>query len=327
MVPAGGMSGEAMRDALAGPAVRLEWDRGRAEVRPLGAALHELEFVLGDGRAVSPLAEAPWQCEADTLADASIPAHLRHLGGEWPCVPFGRGEGETVTHGFGTDNRWRLVASRPESCDWEIAYPPDHAVERLRRTVAGIPGRAEIACTLTVLPRRDCVLPLGLHPILKLPEPGEAFRVDGAFSHGETFPVTFEAGVSRLAPGRRFASLDALPLAKGGAASLSELCGMRTEEAFQLFGVSGELRLLYERHSVRLAWNAADFPTCLFWLSAAGRGHKPWGGRFRGLGVEPLAATFEARDGQGAIVGAKAFQAGRAWTTSYRLAADAGEAT
>ena len=45
----------------------------------------EAEILL-----LRPLAEAPWQGDADIAADASIPAHLRHLGGEWACVPFGR---------------------------------------------------------------------------------------------------------------------------------------------------------------------------------------------------------------------------------------------
>jgi hypothetical protein len=145
----------------------LVWDRGRAQIWPLSAAIHHLRLTLDDGREVAPLAEAPWHDDAETTGDASIPAHLRHLGGEWPCVPFGRTDTDPVVHGFGTDNMWRLVRAEAASAEWEIAYPASHPIERLNRTVTGVPGRAAVEFRLSVLPRRDCTLPVGLHPILK----------------------------------------------------------------------------------------------------------------------------------------------------------------
>lgn len=305
----------------------LAWDRGRAEIWPLSAALHHLVLILDDGREVAPLAEAPWHDDAETTADASIPAHLRHLGGEWPCVPFGKTGADPIVHGFGTDNPWRLVNAKPGAAEWEIVYPPDHPIERLTRTVSGIPGRAAVAFELSVLARRDCVLPVGLHPILRLPEADEQLRIETDFAHGETFPVVFEPGVSRVEPARRFDSLESLPLAGGGNASLGSLCHERTEEALQILNVSGRLKAVYprQRYAARLDWNANDFPTCLFWLSAGGRQNKPWNGRFRGLGIEPLDASFENRAGQGAITGGHSFRAGENWTTSYRLEAEAWE--
>lgn len=309
---------------LPGTAQAIRWDRGRAEIWPLAAAIHRLVFTLGDGRRIQPLAEAPWQSDAETTGDDSIPAHLRHLGGEWACVPFERTPADPVVHGFGTDNRWRPLSVAPHSTRWEIVYPANHPIERLTRTVAGVTGRPALAVTLNVLPRRDCVLPVGLHPILKLPEPGEAIGVEARFSYGKTFPVEFEAGVSRLAPNRRFRSLEALPLAAGGTADLAKLCHRTTEEAFQLFGIAGDLRVTYprQRYALRLRWNAGDLPTCLFWLSAGGRQGKPWRGRFRGLGVEPLAAQFARQSGEGVIRGGHDFRAGQIWTTSYEIAAE-----
>jgi len=314
---------------LPGPAIRIAWDRGRAETWPLGATIHHLRLRLEDGREIAPLAEAPWHDDPQTTGDGSIPAHLRWLGGEWACVPFGRTQADPVIHGFGTDNAWRLQDAAPHSTVWRIDYPAGHPIEWLERTVAGVPGRAAVTCSLTAMPRRDCVLPVGLHPIARLPEPNEALRVQGAFSHGETFPVIFEEGVSKLAAGRRVDSLDALPLAEGGTLGLSALCGQTTEEAFQLFGVAGRLRIEYprQRYALGLEWNAADFPTCLFWLSAGGRSQKPWRGRFRGLGVEPLNARFEAQGGQGAIAGGRRFRAGEIWTTSYTLSVEALDGT
>jgi hypothetical protein len=309
---------------LPGTPLPLVWSHGSAEIWPLGAALHHLEMRLPDGRLVRPLAEAPWQGDAEIAADASIPAHLRHLGGEWACVPFGRSAADPVAHGYGTDNLWRLLRNTRDGAIWEIVYPADRPVERLRRDVSGVHGHAAVDFALTVAARRDATLPVGLHPILRLPEPGGRLQVLGRFSHGETFPVVFEPGVSRLAPGRRFTGTDALPLAAGGEASLAQLAGETTEEAFQLFGVDGELRIAYpdDGYALRLSWDARDFPTCLFWLSAGGRRAKPWGGRFRGLGVEPLDARFEESGGAGVITGGRRMRAGEVWSTRYRISVE-----
>lgn len=309
---------------LPGTPLPLVWSHGSAEIWPLGAAIHRLAMKLPDGRLVAPLAEAPWQGDAAIARDAAIPAHLRHLGGEWPCVPFGRSPADPVTHGYGTDNVWRLLRSVRENSTWEIVYPADRPVERVRRDIAAVHGHAAVDFILTVAARRDCVLPVGLHPILRLPAPGGRIRVEGVHSHGETFPAIFEPGVSRLAAGRRFAGTGALPLAAGGEASLEALAGEATEEAFQLFGVDGDLRVVLpdDGYAVRLAWERRDFPTCLFWLSAGGRTAAPWGGRFRGLGVEPLDAHFEAKGDGGAIAGGRRMRAGEVWTTRYRIAVE-----
>lgn len=302
------------------PTRTLSWSHGSAEVWALSGALHRLELRLADGRAVRPLAEAPWQGEAETTGDATIPAHLRFLGGEWPCVPFGASEADPVVHGFATDNEWTFEEAG-EGVALSIALPEDRAIARLRRTVRGVAGAARVEITLEATARRDCVLPVGLHPILAPGGPGEAVRIEGAYSHGETFPVTFEPGVSTLAPAARFAATEALPRVDGGGKAFGEVLDETTEEAFQLFGVEGGLRVVYPRagHAVRLDWNAADFPTCLFWISTGGRTGKPWRGRFRGFGVEPLNARFVARQGQGAIAGGRAFAAGETWSTRYAI--------
>jgi hypothetical protein len=309
---------------LPGTPQPLVWSHGRAEIWPLGATIHHLEMRLPDGRLVRPLAEAPWHGDSDIIGDASIPAHLRHLGGEWPCVPFGSSAADPVTHGYGTDNRWRLLNGGRENSVWEIVYPADRPVERLRREIMGVHGHAAVDFTLTVTARRDCTLPIGLHPIVRLPDAGGTLRIEGSHAYGETFPVVFQPDVSRLAPGARFAGTRALPLAGGGDTTLSALAAEVTEEAFQLFGVDGDLRAVYpdDGYALQLSWQARDFPTCLFWLSAGGRTAKPWNGRFRGLGIEPLDARFESSGDVAAIVGGRRMRAGEVWTTRYRMAVE-----
>lgn len=306
------------------PTRSVSWSHGSADVWALSGAVHRLEFRLDDGRVVAPLAEAPWQGEAETAGDGSIPAHLRFLGGEWPCVPFGKSDADPVVHGHATDHEWTFEDTE-DGVALSIELPKDRAVARLRRTVRGGAGAARLDFTLEAAVRRDCVLPVGLHPILAPGLAGEAVRIEGAYDHGETFPVTFEPGVSRLAAAARFDDVAALPLADGGTTAFGDLLGETTEEAFQLFGVDGDLRIVYPRsgHVVRLGFDAAGFPTCLFWISTGGRTNRPWNGRFRGFGVEPLNARFEARDGTGAIAGGIALKAGEVWSTRYSLGVDA----
>jgi len=313
-----------MSIALPGPQRLLSWSHGSAEVWALSGAIHHLELTLFNGRRVRPLAEAPWQGEAAIAGDGAIPAHLRYLGGEWACVPFGKSAADPVVHGFGTDNCWTFEEA-DEGVALVIDYPEDRPVERLRRTIRGVPGAARVEFTLEVTARRDCVLPIGLHPILAPGQAGEELRIEGACSHGETFPVTFEPGVSRLAAGARFEPPGALPLEGGGTVSIGALLTETTEEAFQLYGVDGAMRIAYPQsgHAVRLEWQAEDYPTCLYWISTGGRTAKPWNGRFRGFGVEPLNARFEAREGASAITGGRAFRAGEVWSTRYSIGVEA----
>lgn len=307
-----------------GRSVRLEWSHGAADVFPLGAAIHNLTFVLAGGQLVRPLAEAPWHGEPGIVTDETIPAHLRHLGGEWPCVPFGRSSADPVGHGFGTDNLWTCETLDGDRQTWSIDYPDDRPVARVRRTIKPVADAPAVDFSLEVTARRNCTLPIGLHPIVRLPEAGERFAVEAAFARGEIFPVTFEAGVSRLRPCAQFHALDELPLVDGSAISLPGLCRERTEEAFQLMGAEGVVALAYPDagYRLRISWDPSAFSTCLFWLSAQGRTAKPWGGRFRGLGVEPLEARFVERDGQGAIADGVALLPGQIWATSYRIAVE-----
>jgi len=309
-----------MKPELPFPTRPLSWSHGSAEVWALSGALHHLEFRLPGGRVVKPLAEAPWHGDEAITGDETIPAHLRFLGGEWPCVPFGKSDRDRIVHGYGTDNCWTFEEDG-EGVALVIDYPDDRPIARLRRTVRGVPGAARLEFTLEVTARRDCVLPVGLHPILAPGAPDEAVRVEGDFAHGETFPVVFEPGVSRLKPATRFETPEALPLVDGGTVPFGRLLNETTEEAFQLMGVDGALRIVYPQsgYAVRLGWNRQDYPTCLFWVSTGGRTGKPWNGRFRGFGVEPLNAAFAEKDGAGVITGGQRFAAGASWTTRYEI--------
>ncbi|MFU0503711.1 hypothetical protein [Pseudaminobacter sp. NGMCC 1.201702] len=319
----------AVGDLLVGQPLHwtLCWDRGQADILPTGAALHNLVLELDDGSTIRPLAEAPWVGDPAVTADKKVPAHLRQLGGEWPCVPFGTTTIDPHHHGYCTDNEWRVTSQGVGIISLAIDYPATHPIARLERRISGVPGRAAIEMELAVEARRACKLPLGLHPIFQLPAKGRLQLDPGAFSRGLTFPKVFEVGVSRLKPGAEFRSLDAVPLARGGAADFSELPDELREEIVQLEAVAGSVVLSYtdEGHSVRLDWNPVDFPSLILWLSDCGREAAPWSKRFRGIGVEPVDGYFDdanlSSHAPAGLSFGRRFMSGERWSTRYRISA------
>ncbi len=314
---------------------RFAWDRGHAEIFATGAALHDLVFAFDDGFSFRPLAEAPWIDAPELATQDRIPNHLKSLGGEWPCVPFGSTDVDRHHHGHGADNAWHVTSEAADTIELAIDYPQGHPVARLERRIRGIAGRTAIDLELTVVTRKDCLLPVGLHPIFRLPDAGKRMRfsVDG-FSRGHTFPGMFEPGVSRLAAGREFGSLDAVPLAGGGSADLSQPPADLREEIVLLEGANGGVSLGYpdEGFTVRLEWNRRDFPALVMWLSDRGRSAPPWSSLFQGIGIEPVNGFFDntalAGHASAGLALGRRFRAGERWTTHYRISAsriDAGQ--
>lgn len=317
------------------PRWKLGWDRGHAEVFATGAALHNLVFTLDDGSFCQPLAEAPWVDDAALATGGAIPDHLKLLGGEWPCVPFGTTAVDPHHHGYGSDNAWHVTSRSEGAIDLAIDYPEDHPITRLERRVAGVPGETVINLDLTVIARADCVLPVGLHPIFRLPDAGKRMHLAASgFSRGHAFPQVFEPGVSRLAVGARFAALDAVPLAGGGSADLSSPPADLREEIVLLESTNGGVHISYpdDGYAAHLEWSGEHFPSLVLWLSDRGRSALPWSNRFRGIGIEPVAAFFDntalaAYAPEGVALGRR-FSAGQRWTTRYRISAsrlDAGQ--
>lgn len=307
---------------------QISWDRGQAKVLAVGASVHDLVFRLDDGLTVEPLAEAPWIGDPSAMADAAIPAHLRQLGGEWPCVPFGTTAIDPQHHGFGTDNEWYVTERSEGVIALAIDYPQAHPISRLERRLTGVAGEAAIDIELTVQARADCALPVGLHPIFRLAGEGRRMRLDpGSFARGHTFPKIFEPGVSQAKTAAEFGSLDAVPLTGEGASSISLPPSGLREEIFQIADASGSVRLDYpdDGYQARLDWNIDDFPSLVIWLSDRGRTAFPWSGRFRGIGIEPVNGFFDdtglaPHAPQNLSLGRR-FRAGEKWSTQYRISA------
>lgn len=287
----------------------IEWSHGSVQVEPVGAMLGPVRFRLGD-RWIEPLAVAPWSDDTGPDHDV-LPPLLKRLRGEWPCVPFGAPEprrdlpaqwqvAEGVRagrdfHGFSSHNAWHKVAGGASWIELQINYPADHPVRRLSRRIMGIEGRAAIDIHLEVEARDDTRLPIALHPVFRLPDaPGNAV-LEIAAEGGWTYPVELEPGRSLALPDREFRRLEEVP-ARDGRRDYTRLpLDVRTEDLLQVRSGSGSVSLLNHEEGYRatLDYDADVFPCVALWVSNGGREAYPWNGRFRGLGIEPVAGAFD----------------------------------
>ena len=324
----------------------LSWDHGVVSVQSLGAMIGPTVFVLPDGRKVSPFHIAPWRQDE---VSPDLPAILRRLRGEWPCVPFGADavrdlplgwaadgvsfSGAGVPHGHASNADWRFDDGGGDALVMQCDYPAQHPIRWLRRKVRPDPAAAALDFTLTVTARQACRLPIGLHPTFRLPEASQADLVPPAFRQGRVFPLMVES-TSLLAPDAVFSDLSAVPLATGGAVSLARLpLPGKSEELVQLCGVSGDFVLRYpaEGFQVRLSWNIDHFPSVLLWVSNRGRSYAPWNSRHTALGIEPVCSAFDLGPAvsagtnpiaQGGTPTAVAFAPERDFVTRYRIAVE-----
>ncbi|WP_421723138.1 hypothetical protein [Bauldia sp.] len=288
----------------------LGWAHGCLTVQRLGAMLAPVTFLLPGGRQVSPMHIAPW---ADEPGGGDLPGILRRLRGEWPCVPFGYtvpadgftpewaaqikpGAPDEAPHGHASNAEWEWTEVGPTEIRLGLDYPGSSLVARVERTVTPDPDAPAIDLTFQIAVREDCRLPIGLHPVFRLPSAVGGARLEpGAFSDGHTYPGTVEPEAPLFARDREFDSLTAVPGRDGGAIDASLLpLEADTEELLQLDGIDGTAALANEAegYRVRLSWQKEHFPSLLLWYSNRGRQMAPWNGRHVAIGVEPICSPF-----------------------------------
>jgi hypothetical protein len=285
----------------------LAWAHGRADVQRLGAMLAPVVFRAAGHADFQPMHVAPWAREPG--ADA-LPAILRRLRGEWPCVPFGRVDAprdlppgwrprqpdDEWGHGFASHHAWQwLPSDDPSTLALSLLYPPGSAVHRLTRTVSAVADAPALEVTLRIEARRPCTLPVALHPTVRLDLGRLALRVPHR-GPGLTYPVDVAPDFSRLAPNREFSGLSRAPGADGREIDLSRYPqAVDSEELVQLVDVAGPVVLDYvDQHwTFEIDWDRALLPDVMLWVSHRGRSHAPWNGRHLALGVEPLNGVFD----------------------------------
>lgn len=325
--------------------LRLEWSHGKALLQSLGAMLAPVDYTLSDGRVVSPLHKPPW---ANEPPHNDIPPILQALRGEWPCVPFGAADVSAVNdrwrvkdansendpHGYAANAHWQLQRPNDAALKATINYPSHSAIESLERDIQGVDGKSELALKLTIHPRRDTRLPIGLHPVFRLPEKVHDVQlIPDQLDSVWTYPAD-TGGPTLFAPDRQCDLLTKIPGAQGTDIDASHLPFTgNNENLLLLTGTQGRFDLLYRSEGFRvvLQWNAEHFPSVLLWISNRGRQNAPWSERHLALGVEPICAAFDfgtdmsnsenplSQQGTNTTL---ALRAGEPWQTHYSISVE-----
>lgn len=280
---------------------RLQWSHGEAVVLSTAAVLAECRFDLPTG-AFRPYARAPWM---GTVSDTSIIGHLRELGGDFACVPFGAGPETPVgpdewaslmtdpplqpIHGPAGDEEWRLVSRDEGSVTLALNYPETSIVEKLERRVRGRTGTAALDSELVIHARHPGPISVGLHPILRLPETPGALELQAEFAFGLVHPRQVAEGQPQ-----EFSRLDAVPQPEG-LADIGHVPVGKPNLSVQLCGMKGPLRALFTQEGVgvELDWDRTILPSLQIWCTDRGISGEPWRGQYRGIGVEPIASAFD----------------------------------
>lgn len=288
----------------------LAWEYGFLRAIPTGAMIAGLSFRLSATHVFSPFAQRHWL--PSDPACAALHPHLRHLGAEFVCLPFGVGGAVSdiavswrklgiercnlPAHGLAANAEWTLEDRTETRLCFVLDYPPDHAVRRLRRVLSVRPEAPVLDLSLQIEARRRDWVSVGLHPIFSLSGPAESLYLQAGFRRGYTYPAAVPGGAMQTAIGHGFDSLAAVPARAGGTVDLSRLPkAMPMEDVVQLCDVDGPVQITFtdQKATLVLEWDRDLLPSCQIWISDRALADAPWNGRYRGLGVEPIASTFD----------------------------------
>lgn len=275
---------------------------------PFGAMITEAALVVGQDL-INPFFQNPWRDDP-----REMDALTRHLGGEWPCVPFGAASADKELpaawqvadrsrtwnahpHGFGAHHDWQLEQRDAQTALARITYPETGPVAGLRRRVR-LASESAIECRLDITPRADARIGVGLHPVFSLHDaaPGAALIECAGRQTAWTFPVDVEPRRSHLAADQQAVALSDLRGADGARVDARRVPFKgQSEDLILLSDPRGRVSLLRPDlgHRIDVTWNADDLPCCLLWLSNRGRDYGPWDGRVCAIGIEPIAAPFD----------------------------------
>jgi hypothetical protein len=280
----------------------------RGRVYTTGALFTEAEFRLGSDRWVRPLAQAPWSGKPNL----ELPGHLRRLGGEFFCLPFGgggairepapgwedlaKGPVKEPMHGPAANNDWAIVEYCGNEATLALDAPLTSPIKHLERRIALASDRPRVDIVVSIEMRRSASLPIAFHPILRLPENPRTLHLDIDFALGLTYPGIIEPDRMLCEPGKTFTSLARVPARSRGTVDLLSFpLGARIEDVVMLAGVCAPIRARFieEDFKLEIDWSRSLLPHCMVWIHDRGLDSLPWEGRFRGLGLEPMAAAFD----------------------------------
>lgn len=260
------------------------------------------EFVL-DGKKVNPFYSHPWP-EDDKSGLTGF------LKGDFFCAPFGIRPQSTITgyestenssekeyaHGYSSNGKWKSAGSSDAKAVITLQYN-ESVIDKVDREVSFLEDKSGISFKNSVFVREDTNLPIGAHPIFKLPErSGAAKLVLPKCDKIYTYPVKTDE-TSILKTNQAVDDITNMPMANGESIDMTQLpLGFATEEVIMLAGVKDGLVCLEnhdEGYRAILEFEADKIPNVLLWVSNRGRQFEPWNGRNLCLGIEPIASAFD----------------------------------
>lgn len=290
----------------------LKWSGGEINISSMGCMMVP-KFKL-DNNYINPLHSAEWINDKSQEYN-NLPGILKQLSGDFPCVPFGINSpveqlsSEWINcyseepyivnepHGYAANNDWEPIEISKLRVKFKIIYPQDDNVDYLIRTIEVNDDEIHtIKCSLEVSVKKDCTLPIGFHPMIKIPSEKNKIKIiPGNFKFGLTYPGLVLPGKTLGAIGKEFTTIEKVPGFKGNDIDISQPpFEGNYEDLFQLCGIDGSMAVENYKDNFRLkyTWNPDHFSSVLMWLSNKGREEYPWNSKHVSFGLEPITSTF-----------------------------------
>ena len=291
---------------------KLNWKGGEIEIDLLGCKMMPT-FNL-NGKVIKPLHEPNW-LEDKSQDFESLPGILKNLKGEFPCVPFGINSSiidltnewkssysekpyiVNEPHGYSANKKWELVNLESHEAEFKITYPENDFVSFLNRKIKVNDNEPnKIFCSLQINVKQDCELPIGLHPMLRIPKNFSKVKIrPGNFKFGLNYPGIVLKDKTLGAIGKEFESLEKVMGLNGENIDLSmpPFKG-NYEDLFQLCGVDGNVSIenYEDNYILDFKWNPSHFTSVLMWVSNKGRTEYPWNSNHVTMGFEPITSAF-----------------------------------
>ena len=291
---------------------KIIWRGGEIEIDSLGCKM--LPIFNLNGKKIKPLHEPNW-LNADSDEFNELPGILKNLKGEFPCVPFGINspveelseEWKTSfsekpyiinePHGYCSNKDWKLENINSHEAEFKIDYPENDMVNFLKRKIWVKDDEPnKIFCSLQINVKKDCELPIGLHPMIRIPKKMNQLKIiPGKFKFGLNYPGLVLRNKTLGGIGKEFHSLDNVLGYNGENIDLSTPpFEGNYEDLFQLCGIDGSVSIenYEENYRFNFDWNPNHFSSVLMWVSNKGRTEYPWNSEHLTLGFEPISSAF-----------------------------------
>ena len=292
--------------------IKLKWIGGEIDIYSLGCMMVP-KFKLAN-RIVEPLHTAKW-IDKNFKKLKELPGILKQLRGEFPCVPFGintpiykisnewkktYSEKPYIVndpHGFAANNKWNIIEASQNYASFKIKYPSNDNIDYLIRTILENNRNInKINCSLKIVVKKDCNLPIGLHPMINIPKEKNMIKIiPGKFKFGLNYPGIFLKDKNLGTRGEEFFSIKNI---KGKNKKNIDLSNPPFngdyEDLFQLCGIDGKMAIENYKDNYRLSynWNPNHFSSLLMWISNNGRSEFPWNKNHVTVGLEPITSAF-----------------------------------